>query len=98
MVCYIVPAVVAIIHHGLRNSNASWKKSTSHLWLSLLLAGGAIFGVVDHLWNGELFLFGENLFLDLLLGVTITVAIVIAWFFIITLNKSTMIKPEKQLN
>jgi len=98
MVCYVVPAIVAIVHHGLRKSKTSWKKSTNHLWLSLLLAGGAIFGIVDHIWNGELFLFGENLFLDLLLGVTITVAIVVSWFVIITLNKSTIIKPEKQLN
>ena len=98
MVCYLVPAIAAIVHHGFRKSNTSWKKSTSHLWLSLLLTGGAIFGLVDHLWNGELFLFGENLLVDLLLGVTITVAIVVAWFIIITLNKSTIEKPELQLN
>jgi hypothetical protein len=98
MVCYAVPAVAAIVHYGLRKSNTSWKKSTSQLWLGLLLAGGAIFGIVDHLWNGELFLFGENLILDLLLGVTITVAIVISWFIVITLNKTSLEKPKKQLN
>ena len=97
MVCYAVPAVAAIVHYGLRKSKASWKKSTSQLWLSLLLSGGAIFGIVDHLWNGELFLFGENLIIDLLLGVTITFAIVIAWFIAITLNKTSIEKPQKQL-
>ena len=98
MVCYVVPAIAAIVHYGLRKSNTSWKKSTSHLWLSLLLAGGAIFGMVDHLWNGELFLFGENLLFDLLLGITITIALVVAWFIIIALNKSTIGKSESQLN
>ena len=97
MVCYVVPAIAAIVHQGLRKSKTDWKKSTSHLWLSLLLTGGAIFGLVDHLWNGELFLLGDNLFLDLLLGITITVAIVVAWFVIITLNRSTIGKPEKQV-
>jgi len=96
MVCYVVPAVAAIVHYGLRKSKTSWKRNTSHLWLSLLLSGGAIFGIVDHLWNGELFLFGENLILDLLLGVTITVAILIAWFIVITLNKTSVEKPLKQ--
>jgi hypothetical protein len=90
--------VAAIVHSGLRKSKATWKKSTSQLWLSLLLAGGAIFGIVDHLWNGELILLGENLFLDLLLGVTITIVLIVTWFVITTLNKSTLKKPQKQTN
>ena len=98
MVCYVVPAVAAIVHYGLRKTKTSWKRSTSHLWLSLLLSGGAIFGIVDHLWNGEIFLFGKNLFLDLLLGLTITVAILLAWFIVIALNKNSIEKPLKQLN
>jgi len=98
MVCYVIPAVAAVAHYGLRKSIASWKNNGNHLWLSLLLTGGAIFGVVDHLWNGELFLFGENLILDLLLGITITVSIVIGWFVILALNKTTVQKPAKQIN
>jgi hypothetical protein len=98
MVCYAVPAIAAIVHYGLRKSKTSWEKSTSQLWLSLLLSGGAIFGIVDHLWNGELVLFGENLILDLLLGVTITFAILIAWFIVISLNKTSLEKPQKQLH
>ena len=98
MVCYTVPAVAAIVHYGLRKTKSSWKKSTSQLWLSLLLSGGAIFGIVDHLWNGELFLFGENLILDLLLGVTITFTIIIAWFIVVNLKKTTLEKPLKQLH
>jgi hypothetical protein len=98
MVCYVVPAIAAIVHYGLRKSKTNWKRSSSQLWLGLLLSGGAIFGVVDHLWNGELFLFGENLYLDLLLGVTITTVIIVAWFIILVLNRSIMEKPLKQLN
>ena len=79
MVCYTVPLVAAIAHIITRNRITSWKESAHHLWLSLLLAGGAIFGVVDHWWNGELLLIGENIVMDLLLGVTITIAIVVIW-------------------
>jgi len=98
MVCYAVPAVAAIVHYGLRKTKTSWKKSTSQLWLSLLLSGGAMFGIVDHLWNGELFLLGENLILDLLLGFTITLTIIIAWFIAITLNKTSLEKPQKHIH
>ena len=41
--------------------------------------GGGLFGVIDHLWNGELFLISENIVSDLLLGVTIAAFIIISW-------------------
>jgi len=95
MVCYTVPLVAAISHFIMRKNISNLKDSISHRWLSLLLAGGAIFGVVDHWWNGELFLIGENILSDLMLGVTITIAIVIIWVIIITLNKSKQHKKIK---
>lgn len=95
MVCYAVPAVAAIIHHILRKNVTSLEKSTSHFWLSLLLAGGAIFGIIDHLWNGELFLLGEEPLIDILLGVTITVVIIIVWGALAILEKSKLYKPSK---
>ena len=98
MVCYIVPAAAAIVHYGLRRNIMGWKKSIHHFWLSLLLVGGAIFGVVDHWWNGELFLIGKDPLLDIMLGVTITATIFVAWAVIITLNKTTVHKPTKQIN
>ena len=55
MGCYIVPVVAAIIHYFFRKKIPSWKNNTHHDWLNLLFIGGAIFGVIDHLWNGELF-------------------------------------------
>ena len=95
MVCYSVPLIAAISHFIMRKNIGSWKNSTNHLWLGLLLAGGAIFGLVDHWWNGELFLIGENILMDLMLGVTITVAIVIIWAVAVTLNKSKQQKTIK---
>ena len=76
MVCYIIPLVTAVISsvvwRAQRSGPAGW-------WLVLMLSGGALFGVVDHLWNGELFLIGENIVRDLLLGCTITGTIFGGW-------------------
>jgi hypothetical protein len=57
------------------------------------LVGGAIFGVVDHWWNGELFFIGENALMDITLGITITIAIVAIWAVIYTLDKTRVKKP-----
>ena len=96
MVCYTIPTVAVIIHYLLRRNIPSWKNSAYHSWLSLLLTGGAVFGVVDHLWNGELFLIGENVLLDLMLGVAITTAIVLIWDVLVILDKKAIHKPSKQ--
>lgn len=76
MVCYMIPLTAALIStiawRSRRGGPAGW-------WLNLLLYGGAIFGVVDHLWNGELFLISGNVSMDLLLGATITLGIFGAW-------------------
>ena len=98
MVCYAVTTGAALIHGILRYKIPSWKTSVHQMWLSLLLVGGALFGVVDHLWNGELFLFGGNLVVDLLLGVTITLVIFITWAILVVLDKSKGISPSKTLN
>ncbi|PKK85181.1 MAG: hypothetical protein CVT48_06655 [Thermoplasmata archaeon HGW-Thermoplasmata-1] len=52
--------------------------------LLLMLWGGSVMLVVDHAWNKEIvayppFLLSENLALDLLLGVAMTLAIFIVW-------------------
>ncbi len=88
MTCYIIPTAAAVVHYLVRTRRPSLKHNTHHLWLNLLFLGGAIFGVIDHLWNGELFLFGENLLLDLTLGVTITASIIVVWALIVVLDKS----------
>jgi hypothetical protein len=98
MVCYVVPTAVAIVHHIMRKNIMGWKKNVNHLWLNLLLVGGAIFGIVDHLWNGELFRIGGEPVIDVLLGVTITVVIFIAWGVLMLLEKTKTYKPSKTLN
>jgi len=81
----------------MRKKITTWKTNVHHLWLSLLLGGGALFGVVDHLWNGELFLIGDNIVFDLALGGAITLTIIIAWSILVLFNKTTMKKPKKQI-
>ena len=76
MVCYIIPLVAAIITSTIWGSQ---RRGPAGWWLNLLLYGGALFGVVDHLWNGELFLMGEAPLMDVLLGVTITAVIFAGW-------------------
>ena len=87
MVCYAIPTTAAVIHYFMRKNNPKIGKSIQHRWLNLLLVGGAIFGIVDHAWNGELLLFGPNLFMDLALGAVITLAIVIAWQVMVLYDK-----------
>ena len=81
--CYLVPTAAAI------TTTFIWKKSGSLKlwWLSLLFYGGSLFGIIDHLWNGELFLISENWVKDLALGVVITASIVLAWNIVILLAK-----------
>ena len=98
MVCYVIPALAAIVHHVLRKKMPAWKNDKHHSWLSLLLLGGAIFGVVDHLWNRELFLLGQKPLLDIMLGFTITIVILAAWAGIVALDKAALKKPAKSAN
>jgi len=87
MTCYAVPTVAAIIHFFLRKKVPSLGSSKHHLWLNQLLIGGAVFGVVNHWWNGELFLISENIVSDLLLGVVITVVIFVVAGFMVLADK-----------
>jgi hypothetical protein len=79
----------------MRRNMKGWKEDIHQLWLNLLLIGGAIFGVVDHLWNGEIFLIGDNLVLDLMLGVTITTVIVLIWEALVVMDRKASLEPSK---
>ncbi len=76
MVCYTIPLVAAIISSVVWGSK---RRGPAGWWLNLLLYGGALFGLVDHLWHGELFLLGKAPLMDLLLGATITAVIFGGW-------------------
>jgi len=73
--CYTVPVAGAIV------TSIAWSKTKNVKlwWLNLMFYGAALFGVVDHLWNGELFLISDNIVSDLLLGVVITLLTLIVW-------------------
>ncbi|MFH1106667.1 MAG: hypothetical protein V1787_02125 [Candidatus Micrarchaeota archaeon] len=77
MVCYAVPLSAAILLHAARKKGRLKGEGIGRL--NLLMAGGAAFGVVDHWWNGELFLFGPGMGADLALGFVITAAIAGFW-------------------
>lgn len=81
--CYLGPTTAAIVTTFMWKS----KKTLRLFWLMLMFYGGSLFGVIDHLWNGELFLVSENWGKDLSLGVVITVGIILAWAAILVLAK-----------
>lgn len=96
MVCYTVPAIAAIMHFFTRRKIQKLKTSKYQLWLNQLFLGGAIFGIVDHLWNGELFLFrGLS---DVLLGITITLTIFLVWGIIVLVDKYSVKTTAKADN
>ena len=82
--CYTVPLAGAVV------TSMAWKrtKSVKVWWLTLMFYGGALFGVIDHFWNGELFFISENIVSDLLLGVTITAIILVSWGITVIYSKT----------
>jgi len=93
MCCYIVPTAAALAHRFMMNNNPSWKASQKQNSLNMLLFGGALFGIIDHAWNGELLLIGPNIVSDLLLGFTITLSIIVSWAVIVAAENSSQ-KPD----
>jgi len=81
--CYGAPLIGAIA------TTAIWgkTKSVKTWWLVLMFYGGALFGVIDHFWNGELFLISENIISDLLLGVVISAVILVSWFVMLVCSR-----------
>ncbi|MFB0559235.1 MAG: hypothetical protein ACETVS_01700 [Dehalococcoidales bacterium] len=81
--CYTVPLVAAI------GTTIMWKqrKGAKTWWLNLMLYGGVLFGIVDHIWHGELFLISDSVAADFSLGGAITAAVFACWGIIISLSK-----------
>ncbi|MEM5872211.1 MAG: hypothetical protein QW051_05050 [Candidatus Aenigmatarchaeota archaeon] len=85
MVCYTIPLATGIII-----ALARWikgKNDKEGFWLNLMFLGASLFGVVDHLWNGELLLIGENMLSDLALGFTITLSVFAVWGVLVNKEK-----------
>jgi len=89
--CYSIPVIAAI------STSLVWrqKREPNIWWLNLMLWGGALFGVIDHLWNGELFLISENIGKDLALGCVITATIFIVWRIILVFAKKGLLQKKK---
>lgn len=68
---------------GFVGRKASRREDAHSFWLNIMLLGGALFGAIDHFWNGELFLIGTNWIMDLTLGGAITGGIVASWGVIV---------------
>jgi len=82
--CYVVSIAAAAV----TSLTYSRVKSIKIWWLTLMFYGGAVFGIIDHLWNGELFLVSANTPKDLILGVVIVVTTILLWTMILLLSKS----------
>jgi len=77
MVCWIVPLIAAVI--GFAGRKAFHRGDAHGAWLNIMLFGGALFGGIDHLWNGEFFIIGTNWAMDMALGGAITGGIAASW-------------------
>ncbi len=85
--CFIEPTAGAIVTTLIWNRTKDSKIGR----LNLLFWGGALFGLIDHFWNGELFVVPKNLISDLWLGAVITVSILVVWKVMLSAEKT---KPE----
>jgi hypothetical protein len=81
--CYTVPLAAAIV----TTIRGRQKKELKLQSLNLMLYGGALFGIVDHIWHGELFLISASWVKDIALGFVITAAIFAGWGIILALSK-----------
>lgn len=95
MGCFAVPTAAAIIHKIMRKKVPSLKNDKNHRLLNYLFIGGSIFGIVDHAWNGELFLLGQNLLWDMALGLAITATIVFVWKLIVLFEAISEETPSR---
>ncbi|MBU0953103.1 MAG: hypothetical protein KKA90_01625 [Nanoarchaeota archaeon] len=81
MACWVVPLLAMLI--GVIGRKTTGRKDAQGFWLTIMLLGGALFGIIDHLWYGELLLIGPAWMLDLTLGGVITTGIITSWGVIV---------------
>ena len=63
-----------------------------------MFLGASLFGVIDHLWTGELFFISGDIAKDLLLGVVISMFVLLFWSGIIIYGKRSALLPENVKN
>lgn len=91
--CYTIPLTAAIITAITKKKI----KTPYSNWLNLMLWGGSIMLVIDHLLNGELFLIGKNIGKDLLVGVAMTAMTFLAWGAMIFVHKFLKVRKIESL-
>jgi len=79
MGCFVIPLMATLVHYGMRKRVPALGTDTKQGWLTLMLGGASVFGVIDHAWNGELLMVSPNLGWDLALGAVITAAVTGIW-------------------
>jgi len=94
MTCYIIPLLATLAHYGMRKKIPTLNTDPKQGWLTMMLGGASMFGFIDHLWNGQLFLLGPNLEWDLMLGTTITGAVVGLWALVRATRNKNMVKAS----
>ena len=87
MACYLIPLLATLVHYGMRKKIPALAAGPQQGWLTLMLGGASVFGVVDHAWNGELLMVSPNLGWDLALGAVITAAVTGLWA-LVTVSRS----------
>ncbi len=92
MACYSVPVTAAILLFITRKAK---KDSNALKLLNLMLAAGSTMLVIDHWFNGELFLVPENLEADLLLGFLMSLGTVILWALLTHTNQTPLFSPAE---
>lgn len=87
--CHTIPLAASVV------TTVLWKKKKeSKLWsLNLMLYGAVIFGLIDHIWHGELFLISGNIIKDLCLGVIITTGVFLGWLTTNAISKNVLKNP-----
>jgi hypothetical protein len=90
MACYIIPLMATLVHYGMRRKVPALAARAHQGSLTMMLGGASVFGVLDHAWNGELFLVSQNLGWDLALGAVITATVTGLWALVTAAqNRST---------
>jgi hypothetical protein len=94
MVCYIVPLAATL--STLVGRKVTGRSGVHSFWLSIMLLGGSLFGLVDHAFSGELFMFSSNIGADLALGGMITAGITATWGGIVMIKGFSITDHRKE--
>jgi hypothetical protein len=94
MVCYIVPLAATLSTFIGRKMTG--RRGVQSFWLSIMLLGGAVFGLVDHAFNGELFMISSNVGADLALGGMITAGITATWGGLVLIKSDILAEHRKE--